>query len=111
MAKRGPKVKFSRTRDAAAIFAAVRAEMGYRRALRDVSALLSVPERNIERELDPATTFLSGECTEPLALCGIAANSRLIRVNLINKAIDGIDGWPEPYRKALAQLVPGADSK
>ena len=51
MARRGPKVKFSRTRDAAALFEALRGPLGYRRAMRVAAELLGVPERNIEREI------------------------------------------------------------
>ncbi len=107
MATRGPKVKFSRTRDAAAMFLATRGPLGYRRAMRDASALFGVPERNIERQLDPATTLLSAEFAPPLALCAIAANKNLIRANLRGDVSIDLDGWPEPLRAAITQLLPG----
>ncbi len=109
-AKRGPKVKFSRTRDAAALFLALRGAVGYRRAIADVSALLGVPARNIERELLPETTMLPtapGVEAETLALCAIVANKDLIRAKLQDRVVDGVSGWPEPFRSAVEQLIPG----
>ena len=107
MGRRGPKVKFSRTRDAAALFMALRDVLGYRRAIADVSALLGVPERNIEREIDPKTTLLSPTFAESNALCAIAANIPLIRANLRSRAVDNFDDWPEPFKGAIRQLLPG----
>ncbi len=107
MAKRGPKVKFTRTRDAAALFMALRFDLGYRRAIRDASTLLAVPERNIERECDPKTTHLSPEFATTNALCAIAANVPMIRANMREGGIDGVDDWPEPFRAAIKQLLPG----
>lgn len=107
MAARGPKVKFSRTRDAAALFMALRDELGYRRAMRDVSALLGVPARNIERELDPEATQLSPTFAETNALCAIAANLNMIRSNLRGRAVGRVDDWPEPFKRAVSQLLPG----
>ena len=102
MGKRGPKVKFSRTRDAAALFMALRGALGYRRALGDVSALLGVPERNIEREIDPETTFLAPAFAEANALCAIAANVDMIRANLRTGAVERTDDWPAPFKRAIA---------
>ena len=76
--------------------------------MRDVSALLGVPARNIEREIDPATTFLSPSFSEVNALCSIAANVNLIRANLRGQAVDRLDDWPEPFKRAVVQLLPGA---
>lgn len=108
MAQRGPKVKHSRTRDAAALFMALRDALGYRRAMRDVSALLGVHSRNIEYEICPETTFLSPTSVGNLALFAIAKNRNLIRANLQTCAVDRTDDWPEPFKRAIAQLLPGA---
>ncbi len=107
MATRGPKVKFSKTRDAAALFMALRDGIGYRRAMGDVSALLGVPARNIEREIDPDTSFLSPAFAETNALCAIAANRSLIRLNLRSRCVDRVDDWPEPFKRAVLELLPG----
>jgi hypothetical protein len=124
MSKRGPKAKFGRTEDAAALFVVLRdGGLGYRRALREVSALLGVPERNIERAADPGqpegkpgakphpqTTRLplgdSGQLVN-LALCAIAANEGLIRANLRERAVDGVANWPDPLKSAVEKLIPG----
>jgi len=102
MTRRGPKLKFSKSRDAAALFLALRPTLGYRPAMRAASVLLCVPERNIEREIDPETTFLDLQSPELMGICAIAKNKGLIKANM--HAIKGVADWPERLRDAVTNL-------
>lgn len=137
MARRGPKVKFSKARDATALFLALRARgLTYRRAISDVSKFFGVSERNIERELGPDTLLVllpsrtalremdpaAAKDAESLrsqveaaGLCAIAANKNLVRANvrklvrfdIAGNAMNGFTHWPEPYRAAMTAINTG----
>lgn len=106
MARAGRKVGFGRTRDAAALFYALRDAVGYRQAMRDVEALLAVPPRNIERELQ-RDIVVSPSFSEINALAALSANAAFIRAQLQGGADIRWAKWPERLKLAVQAIRSG----